>query len=419
MVNVKQGVFYRKKGVDLMFKKVNSFAVLGAGNGGQAMAAYLALQGYEVNLYNRSELRIKAVKKAGGINLNGVFSGFGKLAKVTNDIKEAIENVEIIMVVTPAVAHKYLARITSPYLKDGQIIVLNPGRTGGALEFKNTLESNNCLADIIISEAQTFLYASRVIGPAQARIFGVKNKVALAAFPSIKTRQVIDKLVPVFPQFYPVENVLKTSLDNIGAIFHPAPTLLNMAWIETTEGSFNYYQDGISPSIARVLERLDDERLEVAEALGVESCSAKDWLRMSYGAKGRNLYELLQNNEQYHGLSAPADLKTRYIFEDVPMSLVPIASIGEMLSIETPTINMIIDMANIVHDLDYRQIGRSAISLGLEGLTVTNILNLVNKGYIVNKRVLNDEDRPLFARLDGMIMENLNDTFAEEGGFET
>src|SRR6056297_4274500 len=101
-----------------MYKKVNKFAMLGAGNGGQAMAAYLALQGYEVNLYNRSFERIKEIKEAAGIYLKGVFKGFGHLNKITTDIEEAIEGVEVIMVVTPAVAHKYLAELSSPHLKD-------------------------------------------------------------------------------------------------------------------------------------------------------------------------------------------------------------------------------------------------------------------------------------------------------------
>jgi len=401
-----------------MFQKVKKFAVLGAGNGGQAMAAYLGLQGYEVNLYNRSEERITAIKKSGTIKLHGVFSGFAKLARITTNIEEALTGVEVIMIVTPAVAHKYLARIVSPHLEDNQIIVLNPGRTGGALEFRKTLHENNCQADVIISEAQTFIYASRVIGPAEAKIFGVKNKVALAAFPSIKTRKVIEKIRPVFPQFYPVENVLRTSLDNIGAIFHPTPTLLNMAWIETTGGSFSYYQDGISPSIAKILEKIDKERLEVAEALGVESSSAADWLRISYGVKGRNLYELLQNNEQYFALSAPENLKTRYIFEDVPMSLVPIASIAKMMGVETPTINMIISMANIVHEVDYRQLGRSVKSLGLERLSVTNILNLVNKGYIENGNMLNKDSKILLNKFDNVIMDRLSDSFNNEGRIE-
>ena len=39
----------------------SSFAVIGAGNGGQAMAGFLALRNFGVNLWNRSEDKIAAV----------------------------------------------------------------------------------------------------------------------------------------------------------------------------------------------------------------------------------------------------------------------------------------------------------------------------------------------------------------------
>ncbi len=404
--------------------RVNSFAVLGAGNGGQAMAAYLALQGYKVNLYNRSEERIEAAKKTGGITLSGVFTGFGKLQSITTNLAKALENSEIIMVVTPAVAHKFIARMASPLLKDGQIIVLNPGRTGGALEFYNTLKENKCKADVIISETQTFIYASRIIGPAQARIYGVKNKVAIATFPSLRVREVVDKLMPIFPQFTPVENVLKTSMDNIGAIFHPAPTLLNMAWIESTGGSFNYYQQGISLSVARVLEKLDEERMEVAKALGVEPTSARDWLRMSYGARGHNLFELLQNNGQYSDISAPPDINTRYIFEDVPMSLVPISSIGQKLGIETPTIDMIIDLACIVHETDYRMFGRTVENLGIEDLSVQEINRLVNIGDVRNRHSINEIGKSILNNIKDIDIlindyeKDIEGKYYKEGGID-
>ncbi len=390
------------------------FAVLGAGNGGQAMAAYLALQGYDVNLYNRTRERIKGVIKAGGIELNGVYKGFGKLRKITTKMEEAIAAAEIIMVVTPAVAHQYLAREISPFLKNGQRIVLNPGRTGGALEFYNVLKDNGCKADVIISEAQTFLYASRITGPAQVTVFGVKKRVAIAAFPSSRTRELVDDLFEVFPQFIPVENVLKTSLDNIGAVFHPAPTLLNMAWIETTAGKFTYYQQGITPSLAKILEEIDQERMEVAYALGIEPLSACDWLRMSYDVKGRNLYELIQSNYHYHDIGAPATIKHRYIFEDVPMSLVPISSLGKQFKIQTPTIDMIINLANIVYQTDFWQKGRTVDSLGLKGLSKSEILRLVNVGVLDNVEVLPTNQHSIYQRIDDIIYKKYPENYQKE-----
>lgn len=66
-----------------------SYAVIGAGNGGKAMAAHLALMGFEVALFNRSPGHIEAIRKRGGIELesqDGGPRGFGRLARVTETL---------------------------------------------------------------------------------------------------------------------------------------------------------------------------------------------------------------------------------------------------------------------------------------------------------------------------------------------
>ena len=40
---------------------------------------------------------------------------------------------EVIMVVLPSSAHADIAKAAAPHLKDGQIVILHPGRTCGAL----------------------------------------------------------------------------------------------------------------------------------------------------------------------------------------------------------------------------------------------------------------------------------------------
>jgi len=240
-----------------------NYTVIGAGHGGKAMAAHLALMGLKVNLYNRSMGHIELIKKRGGIEVESGeagIHGFGSLACVTSDLTEALEHTQMIMVVLPSSAHADIARamcMAQPGLKDGQIIVLHPGRTCGAIEFAKVLREQGCRADLTIAEAETFIYASRSDGPAQARIFRIKDAVPLAALPAIRTQQVLEAIRPAYPQFIDGVNVLHTGLNNMGAIFHPALTLLNAGWIEATHGDYQFYVDGVTPSVARVLEVLD------------------------------------------------------------------------------------------------------------------------------------------------------------------
>ena len=137
-------------------------------------------------------------------------SGFGQLALVTSDMAEALAQADVIMVVVPSSAHAEIAATVAPHLRDGQIIVLHPGRTCDAIEFDKVLRERHCAARVIVSEAETFIYASRSDGPAQARIFRIKEAVPLAALSATCTRAVLEALKPAYPQYIDGVNVLHT-----------------------------------------------------------------------------------------------------------------------------------------------------------------------------------------------------------------
>ncbi|NPV12484.1 MAG: NAD(P)-binding domain-containing protein [Ignavibacteria bacterium] len=350
------------------------FAVIGAGHGGLAMAGHLAIMGFEVNLYNRSEERLWGVKSTGGIRIESDFGleGFGEIRIATTDMKEAIENVDIIMIVVPATAHRFIAEQMGPHLKDGQIIVLNPGRTFGALEFKQVLNSMNIKTDVILAETQTFIYASRAIGPGQAKIFRIKNSIPIASIRAHLIPEVLKKLRIAYPQFVPGDNIFKTSFDNIGAVFHPTLCILNAGWIEDVS-DFQFYVQGVTPSVAKVLEEVDSERVKVAEALGIRSLTAREWLYLAYSASGDTLYDAMMANPGYRGILAPKRLNMRYLTEDVPTSLVPIASVGKKLGVETPTINSLIHLASLLNQTDYWEIGRTVERLNIADLSLREL----------------------------------------------
>jgi opine dehydrogenase len=359
------------------------YTVIGAGHGGKAMAAHLALLGFPVTLYNRTFDHIEVIKKRGGIELESDEAGaqgFGRLHRVTSDMAEALSQAEMIMVVVPSSAHADIAKAAAQYLQDGQIIVLHPGRTCGALEFNKSLRDSGCTADVTIAEAETFIYASRSDGPAQARIFRIKEAVPLAALPANRTEAVLLKINEAYPQFIDGVNVLHTGLNNMGAIFHPALTLLNVGWIEATHGDYQFYIDGATPSVARMLEVLDRERVTVASALGLRARTAMEWLKLAYDTTGEDLHDAIQNQPGYYGIKAPNTLNHRYIFEDVPMSLVPIASLGERYGVSVRGIESMIRVACIIHRTDYWRRGRTVEKLGLGGLSVSELTRFVNEG---------------------------------------
>lgn len=76
------------------------------------------------------------------------------------------------------------------------------------------------------------------------------------------------------------------------------------------------------------LEAPDQERVAVAAAMGIRAMAAREWLCFAYSVTGKNLYQAMRANPGYRGIKAPRRLNQRYITEDVPTSLVPLASLG-------------------------------------------------------------------------------------------
>jgi len=367
-----------------MSQTIKHITVVGAGHGGKAMAAHLSLMGAKVTLYNRTWKHVEAIAERGGVLVksNEDVYGFGELAKVTSDLEEAIGRSRLIMLVVPAFAHAELARKMSEFLQPGQIIVLNPGPPFGALEFRKVLVENHCAANVIVAEAQTFLYASRSDGPAQAFIHRIKEAVPLAALPAADTREVLDVLEPYFPQFINGKTILHTGLNNIGAIFHPTIMMYNLGRIESLGGDFQFYIDGVTPSVAKLMEAIDRERVRIGRMLGIEVITAKEWLKLAYDADGENLYEAIHNQMGYRGINAPSTVNHRYINEDIPMSLVPMASLGDMLGIRVRGMASIIRQACIIRERDFWSLGRSVESLGISHLRTKNLLSMVTDGNL-------------------------------------
>ena len=349
-------------------------AVLGTGNGGQAIAGWLAMQGHKVSLYGRNVKAIEDLDTHRSIKLTGAITGEGHLTDVTTDIHKSVIGSDVIMVVTTANAHSSIARQIAGDLKDGQVIILNPGRTGGALEFKRALEAAGCKARVYVAEAQTLVYACRLVENGVVNIIGVKDKVLLSAVPSSDTEYVLSKITPVYPCFCAAENVLRTSLENIGAMFHPCVLLFNAATIERHD-VFWFYRD-MTPEIANFIEEFDKERLAVGKAYGIDLLSVNEWISYAYPAtQGTTLCEKMRNNPAYHDIKSPSTIFTRQLTEDIPTGVLPIMELGEAAGVEVPLLRSMVIICSRLLRIDFRKDGRTLEHLGLAGKSKDEILS--------------------------------------------
>ncbi len=356
-----------------MNNKVSKITVIGAGNGGQAIAGHCAIMGYSVCLYNRNiEKHHSTVFSHKVIELYGAINGKGTLNCVTSDIEEAVNFADIILIATTATAHGELALKMAPFLREGQIIILNPGRTGGLLEFKRILCSV-CFKKIYLAEAQTLIYACRKSEDGKVHIIGVKDRVLLASDTKDNTNYILAKLKNLYSCFYAAENVLQTSLENIGAIFHPCVILFNAAAIE--RGNLFYFYREMTPTIAEFIQKVDAERVEIGKAYGINLISATEWVSYAYpGIQGSTLCERMKNNPAYYDILAPTSIYTRQLMEDIPTGLYPMAELGKLAGVSVTLIDSIITICSSLLNIDFRKEGRSLSVMGIDNLTVSEII---------------------------------------------
>ena len=214
-------------------------SIIGAGNGGCATAVDLTLKGFDVTLCSAyAPNHILPLINKGGLEYSGgLGEGFVNL-RATIDIKQAVEDAQIILIVAPSPFHETYARILAPLLTGKQIpIALSGSSTGGPLHAYKILKDMR-VSEPIIGETDILPYAARLVSQTQLKIFHKVKWRLFSCFPSQHSSDLYTDMRSIYPELELADNVLQTSLSNINAILHPPGMILNAGWIESTGGDF-------------------------------------------------------------------------------------------------------------------------------------------------------------------------------------
>lgn len=355
------------------------WAVIGGGNGGQALAGHLGILGQRVRLYDVAQSTVDALNARGEITLSHAVSGSGRIEFATTDMEKAMHGADTLIVVLPSLYHESVAKAMAAHLRDGQVILLHPEASCGAMAFRRYMAEMGCGARVVVGAANTLLYSTRINQNGDVFVYGLKNEVFMAALPAGDNERLSMAICGVLPWFRVVPSVLHTSIGNINALMHPAPMLLNTSRIEAEPPQdFLYYLEGITPAIGRFIEAMDRERIALAKAFGFNQRSiCEDYTSMyACGEAGTPLYRLCRANKGYNGIMCPKTLKTRYLLEDIPYSLVPLQALAKIAGVQTPCMDAVVTMgcAILGGEMDT---GRTAAALGIEGMSKADLLKWV------------------------------------------
>jgi opine dehydrogenase len=355
-----------------------TITVVGEEGVAAATAGHLALLGFDVTWTSPKAAALDPYR--GGVELVGIGVGHPQLAA---SLDEAVRGRDLVLVCTHATEHAAYAALLASTLTDDQVVVLTPGRTGGALEFADVLHAHCVTRRVVIGETETAVYTPAGRGPGTLEILIEKVEIRAAAFPADDTDRLLATLRQVYPQVARAENVLDTSINNVGGVVHPAAMLLASSVTEAAAAGapLVYYQDQVNPTVANlVMEQLDAERVAVGRAFGLATVlTFREWSLACFRHAGATIRETVATNPYYAGFGAPRDLLALgFVDDEVPNSLVPLAQLGQLVGVRTPMTDAIIDLAAAMLHVDFRRTGRTLERLGLGGLDPAGILSHVN-----------------------------------------
>jgi opine dehydrogenase len=355
--------------------------VLGGGNTAFAMAADLALAGHEVLLWEHPAFAhtLEPIRDTRTIHLEGTGrTGAAKLAAVTTDAAEALAWSEVLLCSVPSYAHAAFAEQIVPHLRPGHLLALLPGNLG-ALAFAEAVRRAGGGA-VILAESDTAPHVCRKTGPDRAVIWGTVGRLGVGVFPASQTAEALPVLGALFPGAAAHPHVLAAGLSAMNPVVHPVGVLLNAGRIERARGEFWFYEEGVTPAVARAVEAVDGERLALGRALGLQLVPvAEAFHRAGFGPAG-DLWGTINGSAMLTVLRAPGQINTRWLTEDVPYGLVPWSDLGGQLGVATPVIDATIALASAALGTDFRQEARALASIGLRSLDSVDLANFLDHG---------------------------------------
>jgi opine dehydrogenase len=350
-------------------------AVLGGGNGAYAAAADLTLKGHEVRLWRRNAEALSktlVLKDADGERPV-------TLASASPDLGETLRGAELVFMPDPAFTQADNAKRIAPHLADGQVVFLAPGTFGSFVMTKIIRDAGN-RADLAFAETGTLPWLTRKHGPTSAAITTRATRLPTGVFPSRRHDAAFSLLKKVFP-VEPLEDALSAALMNAGPIIHPPLVFMNAGPLEHFE-RWDIHNEGTQPSVRRVTDALDAERIAAREALGYRPphfpladyyrADGDEWMY------GRRVHKKLTDSKDWRERIVLTE--HRYVREDVEHGLAFLVSVCEWAGVACPVARGLLALGSAVLGRDLRSVGRTLEGLQLAHLKRSEMKQLLHHG---------------------------------------
>ena len=229
---------------------------------------------------------------------------------------------------------------------------------------------------VYLADTNTLPYGASRMGESQVRLENRTQNLILGTFPGRDVEEVAGVVEKLFTKEHGYEirrgqNAIDSILVDYNAITHTPPMVCNAARIELAERPFYLFgKKENTPSVVRLIERIDRERMAIGKALGLKQWTLEEEIMMvKWNPNGERyvlpLYDAI-HTPFLEVCEGPYKLHTRHLEEDIPYGLVTYSSLGKMLGVPTPVTDAIITLSEELLQKDCRAIGRTVESIGID-----------------------------------------------------
>lgn len=310
-----------------MTKPEVRIGIAGAGSIAFGTAALLAENGQDQMLWSPSGESTAALTDGATLKATGAIETEFSPRIALTAAELAGEN-DCLLIALPAYGHKQVMDALAPHVRNGQHVIISSHASLGAIYLSDLLADRGITAPI--TAWGTTAITGRRQSPTEVGVNTVRKLIDLCTVPETQSNAALALCRQLFgDRFQPRDGLLAISLSNLNPQNHMGIALGNMTRMERGE-TWSQGQN-VTPNVGRLLEELDEERLAIADALGLEVRTIFEHFHLSFHVPVSSISDM---NQQMHaegnGGTGPATADSRYVTEDVPYGLALTAEIGRM-----------------------------------------------------------------------------------------
>lgn len=351
--------------------------IAGAGSIALGSAALLADLGHDPMVWSPSGAGTEDLHH--GVTAEGALE-LRFTPRIAATAEDLVRENDVVMIALPAYGHKSVMDAIAPHVRDGQHVIVSSHASMGALYLMRLLEARGVSAPIT-AWGTTVVTGRRQDGPV-VRVNTVRSRVDLCTVPDTRSDCALAICQRLFgDRFQPRAGLLAISLSNLNPQNHLGIALGNITRME--RGEVWSQGQNVTPKVGRLLEKLDLERLAIAEALGLSVKTIFEHFHLSFHVPVSSISEMNQQmHAQGNGGTGPATADSRYVTEDVPYGLQLTAVLGRLVDRPAILHEAGIAIFSAMYDRDFANENELLSALSLERYSLTDLQEAARTGLL-------------------------------------